>query len=148
MNKLLPVVGIGLLAGSFMAGRYSAPEKVVTKTEIQKVEVARQEILEHSIKRKKATIKILPSGEKTVTIEDIISQDQQKIDLSIKEEHSKTSVTVENRSKFLFQGFLSPSSSHGMDYGAGLSYRVLGPISLGAAYIQNQPFVLMVGIDL
>jgi hypothetical protein len=148
MNKLLPVVGIGLLAGSFVAGRYSAPEKVVTKTEIQKVEVARQEILEHSTRKKKATIKILPSGEKTVTIEDVINQDHQKLDLSIKDDHSKTSVTVQNRSKFLLQGFLGPSLSHGMDYGAGLSYRVLGPISLGAAYIQNQPFVIMVGIDI
>jgi len=144
MNKVL--IGAGILVVGVVIGRATAPERVVTVKERKELEVEAVKTEERQERSRRAIVKIDPDGTKTVTFEDIAKSDSVAESNKIKSVENRDSKTVENRSKIRLEGFLVPGLGKAPILGLGASYRLLGPVSVGAGWMPGQPF-LIVGVD-
>lgn len=148
MNRVGIVLVIAVLAGTFALGRYTAPVKTITLEAKESLKIERVEAQDKSIRHKKTIIVTKANGEKTETVEDLTQSDVQINGVLASQNKESRAVMVENRSRMTLHGLLGVGPSKALTYGLGASYRVLGPISLGAAYLQEKPLVLILGVDL
>lgn len=148
MNRVGIVLIIAVLAGTFALGRYTAPVKTITLEAKESLKIERVEAQDKSIRHKKTIIVTKANGEKTETVEDLTQSDVQINGVLASQNKESRAVMVENRSRMTLHGLLGVGPSKTLTYGLGASYRVLGPISLGAAYLQEKPLVLILGVDL
>jgi LEA14-like dessication related protein len=148
MNKVGIVLVGAVLVGTFALGRYTAPVKTVTVEAKESLKIERVEAQDKSVRLKKITIVTNAKGDKTETVEDLTQTDVQINGVLASKDKESKAVMVENRSKMTLHGLLGIGPSKDLTYGVGASYRILGPVSLGAAYLQEKPLVLMLGVDL
>jgi hypothetical protein len=148
MNRVEIVLVIGVLAGAFALGRYTAPVKTITVEAKESLKVEKIEAQDKSVRLKKITIVTTAKGDKTETVEELTQADIRVGGVFASRDKETKATMIENRSKMTVQGLLGVGPGKALTYGVGASYRVLGPISLGAAYLQEKPLVLMMGVDL
>ena len=142
------VLGVAIIGGAFALGRYTAPVKTVTVEGKETVRVERIDTHESKIIHKRKVLHIATDGSKTLTTDDITANDSDKTLILASSDKSYKAQMTESRSRILLQGILGIDHGFGLSYGLGLSYRILGPISLGAAYLQNKPALVLVGVEL
>jgi hypothetical protein len=143
MSRVTDTVVLMALAGCFILGRVTAPEKIVTVESKTKAVVERIDQADHSKRSKRMIMRQDPDGSRTVTVEDIIQNDIQKSEIRASKETETRTVSVESRPRWLLQGFAGLGLGKVPSYGLGLSYRLLGPFNAGLAYIQKQPTIIM-----
>ena len=148
MNRVGIVLVIGVLAGAFALGRYTAPVKTITVEAKDSLKVEKSEAQDKSVRLKKTVIVTNAKGDKTETVEDLTQADIQVGGVFASRDKETKATMIENRSKMTVQGLLGVGPGKSLTYGVGASYRVLGPISLGAAYLQEKPLILMLWEDL
>ena len=143
MSRVTDTAILVALAGCFILGRATAPEKVVTVERKSRATVERIDQVDHSKRSKRMTMRQNPDGSRTITVEDIIQADVQKSEARASQETETRTVTVESRPRWLLQGFAGLGVGKVPVYGLGLSYRLLGPFNAGLAYIQKQPTIIV-----
>jgi hypothetical protein len=156
MKKYLPYLIILLIGG--VLGRYLAPSKVITRTEVKTVEVIKwKESKDKKEDRDKVTIiteEIKPDGTKIVRTE---IRDKSQVDTitnkdgsSTKDSESKSEKIVEYSKGTLltlYGGTDLRNPQNGFVYGLGVNASILGPIWLGASIHTNSYLHLGLGIN-
>lgn len=131
----------------FASGRYLKPDKVVVRTEIQTVTVERQ--VENKIRSKDVvfleTTNLDGSKVRTITDKSVIDS---KIETGKVESQDSGSEKISEsiRTAWLIQGAAYWDGS--IRYGAAVSHRFIGPVSLGGFIFQDRRFGILVGIEL
>jgi len=153
-NKYLVIGAIVALAVAFAMGRYTAPVKVKTETQVVEVDKKTKDTEVDRDKHKETKIVEVnkPDGTKETTttiVEDTNTNKKEKqTDLLTETEKSSTEITRAG-------GFLYVQGLAGLDklslsgrpiYGASVSKEVLGPISVGAWGLTNSTFGLSLGL--
>jgi hypothetical protein len=143
-------LGIGLVVG-----RYSLPQKVVTK--VQTVEVEKKTSDEHKLVADRTTTTTQqvkkPDGTvmtTTVTKNDVQTRDTTDI-LSVDSKKSDTEKTVtysgSRWSMSVLAGKNVSSLSAAPTYGASVGYRLLGPVTVGGFGLTNGTVGLSLGLS-
>jgi hypothetical protein len=143
-----PIILIVVVIGAYLVGRSSAPEKVIERQSVKTVQVEKLENNSHKVEHKRMVIKQTSSGDKEITLESILTDDQNQIKQSQAAVEAEQTKEVLNRSKILLQAFGGVGISKPISYGLGVSYRVIGPILVGAGYMQGVPMMITVGVEL
>lgn len=120
--RLYVLLGLLLVVIGYSLGRYTTPEKVVTKTVIDTKTVT---VVQHDIQ----TVEVdKPDGTKTITVVDkSVDTTKQQID------ESQIKVVENSKPQWKVSAQLAPKAvAYEYFYGAQVERRVLGPVFVGA----------------
>lgn len=158
MNKKLIFSFLAVAVISAAFGRYFAPAKVITKTEIKTVEVVKwKESKEKKEDRDKVTIiteETRPDGTKIVRKE---IRDKSQVDTNTEKSGDKSTTTERKDEKIveygkttlltLYGGSNLSRPQDGFVYGLGVNSQILGPIWLGASVHTNKFIHIGLGLN-
>ena len=149
MNQYLII--IGAIVGAFLAGRYSAPDKIKieTVTVTKEVQVKDESQRVNQIERVIETT--YPDGravkETRIKTRAAMRRSESKaVEIATKENRE-----IENRRGVVVSALMGlpfSSLSDGPVYGAAFQKKFIGPISIGAWMLTNLTFGLSVGLEL
>lgn len=134
-------------AVGFSVAMYSVPDKVVTKTQTQFVERAVVETQQQKNKTYIITERKRPDG--TVTKRTEIKDKSQIVSESQKDTHAASiteTVTTNHRDDWKLRA-LSAVKSREVVYGAGLEWRLLGPLWVGGWGLTDKTIGLSFGLS-
>lgn len=146
-TKLL--IGSAALIGCFLAGRLSAPEKVVEKrVEVEKTQKSVDTDKEQHLETTKTTV-TKPDGT-TETTEKVVVDTKKKTDLDVtKEKDVSTEKTVTfQTSKVTISLMVGSELSLPLVpvYGLSVTKPIMGPITVGAWGLSNRVFGVSAGL--
>lgn len=136
---------VGLVL-AFAAGRYSAPIKTVTIE--REAHLAASDSRAETITKQTVSYKVTPSGDKNLKIETLQGTASRVLELAQTQIESKSIQEARKRSTLLFQAIARVSTAKGPGFGAAVSARLIGPITIGLAYLPERPLNLVVGVEL
>lgn len=128
------VAGVIILACTFVAGRYTAPEKVRVETKTVTVEVEKKVQDTNQKKNTKMTEIVNKDGSKVITTTTTVDTDTKtktNIDQTTKSDTVKT-VQISG-SSLIIEGLVGTNVTNpaGLVYGAEISNKLIGPIRVG-----------------
>lgn len=158
-TKTKIIVCTASLATAFAVGRFTTPSKVITETKIveveKKVEVVKETKAKDKKKTTKTVIKISPSGEKTITKEQVSETKSQTDKGSVSSTDSSKSSdeskkTTNNNSSLnisVLAGKRLGDPLEPIAFGGHVTKNVIGPVTIGIFGLSNMTFGASVGLQ-
>jgi hypothetical protein len=141
------IISIVVVAASFSAGRFSAPTKVETKTEVVKVEIEKKE---RKSDTDKTTVEVVkPDGTK-ITRTETKRTTETKTDTKQGERTTDTKLVEGQKSPVTISALGAINigdPAQGIIYGASVSRPMIGPIAVGIFGLTNGTVGLSIGLQ-